>query len=510
VRIFLSYASEDRSVAERIRYALEACDHDVFFDRSDLAAGVEFDASIAQALKDSDLFIFLISPDSVEEGRYSRSELKMASQRWPEPSTYLLPVLVRPTPIDAIPPYLRAVSILEPVGDVGAETADAVGQLAARRGSRGRRVVIAATGLAIVIAVATAYWSLTRPSAGPPTPPTAARDPLLGQPILRDLQTRLRAVVAAEGGYAVALALPPEMRRMTDEHQQVGSTLPLPGEPVGVIQSPTQYLVMTRAPDAVVVVNRRDLSLTMTIAMDVPAAADGRRQSSQLISVAPAAGNVLWAVTADKDAAPALLKHWVSGWRNPTWMAGKRQTAADLGITPCHRLRTIQGAVWAVGGSSCTPGASVFRFEGAIRVDEYSPVDYPAIACASDLAENASRNVLFLSCTGELHEARLDGTKPVLERTQPVLPVERGSDTRSSELIATADTDVFVGINTLDSRPDRNPGRARIARVVSTGSTEIGRVPRASLISLAVSPRWVIAVLKNAQGSLEAVALPRH
>ena len=38
----------------------------------------------------------------------------------------MLPVMVRNTPLEDVPPYLRAVSILEPVGNIAAETSSAV------------------------------------------------------------------------------------------------------------------------------------------------------------------------------------------------------------------------------------------------------------------------------------------------------------------------------------------------------------------------------------------------
>ena len=126
MRIFLSYSSNDRDVADRIHLSLVAQQHDVFFDREDLAPGLEYDGRIAREIQRTDLFIFLISPESLRPGRYTLNELGMVQRRWAHPSRHVLPVMVRPTPMDQIPPYLKAVTIMQPTGDIPAEVGDHV------------------------------------------------------------------------------------------------------------------------------------------------------------------------------------------------------------------------------------------------------------------------------------------------------------------------------------------------------------------------------------------------
>jgi hypothetical protein len=121
MRIFLSYASEDRSVAEKIQLALIADRHHVFFDRAATSPGEEYNRRIREAIDSSDKFIFLISPHSIASGRYTLSELRIAQQRWPHPAGHLLPVMASRTDFEAIPNYLKAVTILEPQGDIAAE-----------------------------------------------------------------------------------------------------------------------------------------------------------------------------------------------------------------------------------------------------------------------------------------------------------------------------------------------------------------------------------------------------
>jgi formylglycine-generating enzyme required for sulfatase activity len=159
MKIFLSYASGDRSLAEPILFALRAQDHEVFFDRSDLPPGEEFHARIRQAIEASDLLIFLMSPDSVGEDKYTLSELEIAQKRWAHPAGKVLPVMLRPIALDAVPAYLKAVTILDPAGNVAASVADAVHRIDLRRRRRRWMTIVGGLLAAIALAVAgTTYW----------------------------------------------------------------------------------------------------------------------------------------------------------------------------------------------------------------------------------------------------------------------------------------------------------------------------------------------------------------
>ena len=83
---------------------------------------------------ESDLMVFLISPDSVASGGYALTELKFAREKWPHPKGRVLPVMVRATALAEIPQYLAAVTFLKPEGNIAAETARAVEGLAGADG----------------------------------------------------------------------------------------------------------------------------------------------------------------------------------------------------------------------------------------------------------------------------------------------------------------------------------------------------------------------------------------
>ena len=152
--IFLSYPSSLGETAERIELSLKGEGYAVFRDRSALPPGESFDARIRAAVEESDLFVFLITPQSVSSGHYTLTELKFAEQRWGHPAGRVLPVMTEPTPIESIPAFLQAVTILKPQGNLVAEVAAEVERLTApwwRRMLEPRRLVPAIVAALLLV-----------------------------------------------------------------------------------------------------------------------------------------------------------------------------------------------------------------------------------------------------------------------------------------------------------------------------------------------------------------------
>ena len=157
MKIFLSYSSTDRSLAESVCLALRAQHDTVFFDRSDLAAGEEYDVRIREAIESSDLLVFLVSPEAIDAGSYTLTELAIAEKTWSHPGGKVLPVMIKPTEFSALPPYLRAVTVLQPEGNVPAAVADAVHRIGTAHWRR-RRTVAAAVIAALAVIAAGLYF----------------------------------------------------------------------------------------------------------------------------------------------------------------------------------------------------------------------------------------------------------------------------------------------------------------------------------------------------------------
>jgi hypothetical protein len=154
--VFVSYANEDKIIADRVVLSLRGRGLKVFLDKDDPPAGGSYDERIHQAIRSSAAFVFLISPASVGDGRYTLTELKFAREKWPHPGKSVLPVMIAPTDLRQVPEYLKAVTILEPHGNLAAEVSAAVA--AQLQGSLSPALVFALGGAATVVAVGAFYY----------------------------------------------------------------------------------------------------------------------------------------------------------------------------------------------------------------------------------------------------------------------------------------------------------------------------------------------------------------
>lgn len=96
--VFLSYASQDAEVAQRICEALRAGGIEVFLDQSELRGGDAWDQKIRHEIHDCALFVPIISQHSQErlEG-YFRHEWKLAIERthhMAEQKPFLVPIVI--------------------------------------------------------------------------------------------------------------------------------------------------------------------------------------------------------------------------------------------------------------------------------------------------------------------------------------------------------------------------------------------------------------------------------
>jgi hypothetical protein len=157
MKIFISYAREDFEIADGLSAVLRAEGHRVFFDtdrRSGIPHGELFDKKIRQEIGDCRLFIFLVSPFSIEAG-YARAELNIATERFAGYSSFkcrILPVEIKE--IDRLPQNLR-LNILKIDGDAIPEIANRVA--ICQRGRRRRYLQAVVLGITLLLISAAAF-----------------------------------------------------------------------------------------------------------------------------------------------------------------------------------------------------------------------------------------------------------------------------------------------------------------------------------------------------------------
>lgn len=117
--VFLSYASEDRPAAQRIRDALPSFGLEVWYDESDLVGGDAWDQKIRRQIRECDYFMPVISAhtEARHEG-YFRREWRLAVERtldMADDHVFLLPVVIDGTPEAGarVPDKFRAVQWLK-------------------------------------------------------------------------------------------------------------------------------------------------------------------------------------------------------------------------------------------------------------------------------------------------------------------------------------------------------------------------------------------------------------
>jgi hypothetical protein len=114
MKVFISYACEDRELAKRLSRWLEGAGFDVWLDESNILPGDNWAEKVSQALKESQAMVVLVSPAAMDS-KWVRHEIEFALGA-KEYSGRLVPVFVGPRdkiPEDRLPWILRRLKGIE-------------------------------------------------------------------------------------------------------------------------------------------------------------------------------------------------------------------------------------------------------------------------------------------------------------------------------------------------------------------------------------------------------------
>jgi hypothetical protein len=129
MKVFLSYSSSHVDLAARMARSLTDEGDDVFFDRQSLPVGDTYQRRIREAIEGCDVFLFLVSAEAISSGSYALAELEIAERLSTSGAPRVVPVMASTTDFAAMPPYLRSITVLQPRGEMVAETLAAVADI---------------------------------------------------------------------------------------------------------------------------------------------------------------------------------------------------------------------------------------------------------------------------------------------------------------------------------------------------------------------------------------------
>jgi hypothetical protein len=118
-RVFLAYASVDKSAARDLYQRLKADGFLPWFDEANLLAGQLWELEIERSIHSSDFVVALLSKNSVGRAGYVNREIRMALDRadqMPRDQTFVIPVRIDKT---KLPDNLRHVQFVDLYSDAG-------------------------------------------------------------------------------------------------------------------------------------------------------------------------------------------------------------------------------------------------------------------------------------------------------------------------------------------------------------------------------------------------------
>ncbi len=124
LEVFISYSRTDSDLARKINDALQSQGKSTWFDQESIDAGTDFQQEIYRGIENSDNFLFIISPSSVNSP-YCAAEVEYAQQL----NKRFVTILYRPVDSETLPPALAKVQWIDfnqPGGDFYANFSELV------------------------------------------------------------------------------------------------------------------------------------------------------------------------------------------------------------------------------------------------------------------------------------------------------------------------------------------------------------------------------------------------
>jgi hypothetical protein len=119
LRIFLSYAPDDRQAVRTLYQRLQRDTFQPWMDSEDLLAGQDWRQTITKAIHESDIIIVCLSPHVVSQTGHFNKEMKLAldiADEQPEDTIFLIPLKLEACGLPDRLSHLHAVNLFEQDG----------------------------------------------------------------------------------------------------------------------------------------------------------------------------------------------------------------------------------------------------------------------------------------------------------------------------------------------------------------------------------------------------------
>lgn len=105
VKVFISYAHEDEAYKDQLEIRLKPFQYNGIIDSwtdREILPGDIWDDEIKRKIEESEILLFLISPDFIASDYINKIEIKNALERFKKREVIIIPIIIRPTDISSM------------------------------------------------------------------------------------------------------------------------------------------------------------------------------------------------------------------------------------------------------------------------------------------------------------------------------------------------------------------------------------------------------------------------
>jgi len=149
MNIFISFAKEQKEIADKLATTLNSQGHKVLYVIKNFPNASSDLDRVRKAIEKAQLFIFLVSPESIKKGSSTLSELSIARHRWRTPKDKVMAIMASSVELSTLPQFLQTLDVIKPAGELVSEVTNTL----YFKYKRKKRITIASTIIAGIVLI---------------------------------------------------------------------------------------------------------------------------------------------------------------------------------------------------------------------------------------------------------------------------------------------------------------------------------------------------------------------